>query len=98
MNVPRQDFERDLVFVLGNIPQVVGALIHDNGVGIDIPCPQGDAGGARGGAKVLFLPYRHRGLFRRHPSSAPSCRFKSKAGYLAARQVNSTTAAPSAAA
>ena len=48
-----------LRFVFRNFPKVVCVFIHRDGVGIDVPRPQGDSSGARCSPQVLFIPHRH---------------------------------------
>ena len=66
MNVPGQDLECDLLFVLRDFPQVIGAFIHGDGVGIDVPGPQCHAGGMGCSPQVLFVPHRHGHFVGRH--------------------------------
>ncbi len=102
MNISRQYLKGDLLLALRNLPQLVGSLVHGDGVGIDVPGPQRDTGGAGGGPQMLFIPYWHDraiggdgALLRRE---FPSRHVGIRHCHLAIRQPNSTTAAPSAAA
>ena len=55
-----------VLFVLRNVPKLIRALIHGDGVGIDVPRPQCNPRGACCRPQVLLVPDRHRYFARRH--------------------------------
>ena len=69
MDIPGQNFERDALFVLRDLPEIIGTFVHGYGVSIHVPGPQRHTRRAGSRAQVLLIPRGHGDLVRRHPAS-----------------------------
>lgn len=58
MDAGRKRLERDDPIARRYAPHAMGAFVHGDVVGIDVPRPQGDTGRVGCDAKVVSVPYR----------------------------------------